>query len=190
MKKNTFVRMIAIALIVMSVMVITIPAMADITDVNVTWTVVNVDHSGDTIPCIRSGMSAGSTCLVQLSGVSSVNVKADTGKIDWVRCKYGNYTGYIHCSYLSFTDSSFRNTFFNNYNLQQGFRGDPVKNLQLFLKKFGYYTIAVDNLFGSGTKSAVKNFQSAKGLTQDGIVGSLTSAKICEAYEMTLLPES
>lgn len=190
MKKNIFTRIIAIALVAMSIMAIAIPALADITDVDVTWTIVSVDHSGDTVPCIRSGMSAGSTCLVQLSDVSSVRVKANTGKIDWIRCQYGNYTGYIHCSYLSFTNSSFRKTFFNNYNLQQGFRGDPVKNLQLFLKKFGYYTYTVDNLFGSKTKSAVKSFQGAKGLTQDGIVGSLTSAEIWDAYELTLLPES
>ena len=42
---------------------------------------------------------------------------------------------------------------------------------QFILSAKGYYTGAMDALFGSGTESAVKAFQKSKGLTSDGIVG-------------------
>lgn len=178
MKKNIFTRILAIALVAVSVMTIAIPAMASTTHVYVGWTTVSLDHPGTVAPCIYSGMSASTTLICNLSEVDTVQVKADTGSIYWIRCKYGSYEGYIACQYIDFTDATFRKTFFNNHNLQQGFKGEPVRNLQLFLKKLGYYNIKIDDLFGSGTKKAVENFQNVQGLTIDGIAGSATSAEI------------
>ena len=42
------------------------------------------------------------------------------------------------------------------------------------LKNWGYYTGAVDGIFGAKTKEAVKYFQRKNGLTADGIVGNKT----------------
>ena len=50
-----------------------------------------------------------------------------------------------------------------------------VKTVQQKLKDLGYYKLAVDGKFGSGTTAAVKNFQKAKGLAADGIVGDKTA---------------
>ena len=50
--------------------------------------------------------------------------------------------------------------------------------VQKRLKKWGYYTGAVDGINGPKTKAAVKKFQKKYGLTQDGIVGPLTAAKM------------
>ena len=50
--------------------------------------------------------------------------------------------------------------------------------VQKRLKKWGYYTGAVDGINGPKTKAAVKKFQKRYGLTQDGIVGPLTAAKM------------
>jgi len=50
--------------------------------------------------------------------------------------------------------------------------------VQKRLKKWGYYTGAVDGINGPKTKSAVKKFQKKYGLTQDGVVGPLTAAKM------------
>ena len=50
--------------------------------------------------------------------------------------------------------------------------------VQKRLKKWGYYTGAVDGINGPKTISAVKRFQKKYGLTQDGIVGPLTAAKM------------
>lgn len=58
--------------------------------------------------------------------------------------------------------------------LRQGSRGGEVKEVQQRLKKWGYYSGAVDGIFGSGTKKAVIAFQKKNGLTADGIVGKAT----------------
>ena len=50
--------------------------------------------------------------------------------------------------------------------------------VQKRLKKWGYYTGAVDGINGPKTIAAVKKFQKRYGLTQDGIVGPLTAAKL------------
>ena len=50
--------------------------------------------------------------------------------------------------------------------------------VQKRLKKWGYYTGNVDGINGPKTIAAVKKFQKRYGLTQDGIVGPLTAAKM------------
>ena len=50
--------------------------------------------------------------------------------------------------------------------------------VQTRLKKWGYYTGAVDGINGPKTIAAVKAFQKKYGLTQDGIVGSKTCNKL------------
>ncbi|MGW2353502.1 penicillin-insensitive murein endopeptidase [Actinacidiphila glaucinigra] len=54
-----------------------------------------------------------------------------------------------------------------------GNRGTDVVALQHLLAAHGR-TVAVDGVFGSGTRSAVVDFQQSKGLTADGIVGPAT----------------
>jgi len=46
--------------------------------------------------------------------------------------------------------------------------------MQYLINYWGYNTVTADGIFGSGTLTAVKNFQSKKGLTADGIVGTNT----------------
>lgn len=53
-----------------------------------------------------------------------------------------------------------------------------ITEVQKRLKKWGYYTGNVDGINGPLTISAVKRFQKKYGLTQDGIVGPLTAAKM------------
>lgn len=78
--------------------------------------------------------------------------------------------------------------------LRQGMKGDYVKQLQKRLIELGYSvgSAGADGDFGSGTLAAVKKFQKAAGLTQDGVVGAKTwaaldSAKPKEAtYKVTI----
>lgn len=60
--------------------------------------------------------------------------------------------------------------------VKQGSRGDTVKKVQQKLKNWGYYSGAVDGIFGAKTTAAVKLFQKRNGLTVDGIVGNKTLA--------------
>ena len=53
-----------------------------------------------------------------------------------------------------------------------------TREVQTRLKKWGYYTGSVDGINGPKTIAAVKKFQKRYGLTQDGIVGPLTAAKM------------
>lgn len=57
-----------------------------------------------------------------------------------------------------------------------GSTGGEVSEIQSRLKEWGYYSGAVDGIFGTATKNAVIKFQKANGLTPDGIVGSKTLA--------------
>lgn len=63
-------------------------------------------------------------------------------------------------------------------NVKKGAEGNLTKTLQGALICHGYSTNGFDGIFGSGTESAVKKFQKAKGLTQDGIAGKNTWTKL------------
>lgn len=58
--------------------------------------------------------------------------------------------------------------------LRQGDTGNDVKEVQRKLKQWGYYTGAVDGIYGAGTKKAVIYFQQKNGLVADGICGTKT----------------
>ncbi|MBR0537388.1 MAG: spore cortex-lytic enzyme [Clostridia bacterium] len=55
-----------------------------------------------------------------------------------------------------------------------GSRGEEVRQIQKKLKDAGYYTGAVDGIFGAKTRDAVKAFQRDCGLTVDGVAGPKT----------------
>lgn len=62
--------------------------------------------------------------------------------------------------------------------LKKGASGNITKLLQEKLVKLGYSTNGVDSIFGSGTYSAVREFQKTRGLSADGIVGQNTWRKL------------
>ena len=57
--------------------------------------------------------------------------------------------------------------------IKKGSKGPDVEECQVLLNKNGFKT-SVDGVFGSGTETSVKAFQSSRGLTADGIVGPAT----------------
>jgi hypothetical protein len=65
--------------------------------------------------------------------------------------------------------------------IKQGATGDLVYILQGLLYCRGYDPGGLDGEFGSKTLAAVKKFQSAKGLTADGVAGADTFASLCAA---------
>ena len=52
------------------------------------------------------------------------------------------------------------------------------RTIQTKLKRWGYYKGAVDGIYGSQTREAVKYFQRKNGLSVDGIVGPKTAAAL------------
>ena len=67
-----------------------------------------------------------------------------------------------------------------NPYLSTGSRGSGVSWLQTALNKANNAGLAVDGIFGAGTKQAVTNFQNAYGLAADGIAGVNTINKLVE----------
>ena len=61
---------------------------------------------------------------------------------------------------------------------KQGSSGETVKQIQTRLKNWGYYSYAVDGIYGSRTTAAVKKFQKNNGLEEDGIAGPATLSKM------------
>nr|WP_237418657.1 peptidoglycan-binding protein [Halobacillus litoralis] len=62
--------------------------------------------------------------------------------------------------------------------MQPGDTGEEVKILQRHLANNGFYSGSIDGSYGPGTKSAVRNFQSANGLTIDGMAGPETLSSL------------
>lgn len=65
--------------------------------------------------------------------------------------------------------------------LKVGSTGEKVTQLQQDLTALGYYYGDITGHYGSLTKTAVKKFQKAKGITQDGIAGTTTLNAIAKA---------
>ena len=61
--------------------------------------------------------------------------------------------------------------------IKNGSTGESVKWLQWELNEAGY-NLNIDGVFGSGTLTALKDFQSKNGLTVDGICGPATRTKL------------
>ncbi len=63
-------------------------------------------------------------------------------------------------------------------SLSYGDSGTRVRNLQSSLKALGYYSGAVDGVYGSGTVAAVKRFEKSYGKTQTGIATVALQTKL------------
>ncbi len=65
--------------------------------------------------------------------------------------------------------------------LQKGSTNPAVRDLQEALQALGQNPGPIDGVFGEQTEAAVRAFQQAKGLTVDGVVGTITWRNIDEA---------
>ena len=61
---------------------------------------------------------------------------------------------------------------------KHGLSEEEIRAVQKKLKNWGYYSGAVDGIYGEKTTAAVKYFQRKNGLTADGIVGARTAEKL------------
>ena len=93
--------------------------------------------------------------------------------------------GYIHSYFLdSTTPSSVRPASsilaFGGDTLKYGSTGIGVYNMQLILYNHGYLNSIndCDGIYGSKTLTALKAFQNFYGLTDDGLAGTQTKAKL------------
>ena len=73
--------------------------------------------------------------------------------------------------------------------LRKGDQGPEVVTLQVALAELGYLTTASDGIYGTGTQTAVKAFQSDNGLDADGIAGRQTQAVLYQKSSVTPIPD-
>lgn len=163
-------KLIAIILSLLSLFSLSIPACAA-TTVSLSWCNAIADNEAGVV-YIRSSMSDSSSMLATLTFGTELQVKADTGSMQWFRAKYNGITGYCRTTFVS--PSNEKTTWFSSSTLRRGFIGEPVANLQRALNNYRSYNLDTDGIFGSATEEAVIDFQVRKHLDDDGLVGSKT----------------
>ena len=149
---------------------------------------------------VRAEPSSNGKTLDLVRKGTALTVTALTG--DWFQVSYGGSTGYVASAYVRLTGGSGSAVVTTptatptpaptqaptatpvpaSATLKEGSRGDAVKALQQKLIALGYLTGTADGAYGSGTKSAVRAFQSANGLTADGTAGPQTLTVLDTAY--------
>lgn len=133
------------------------------------------DHSGD---CDHVGIveSVGSSRITTIEGNTSSGNAGSQSNGDGVYRRYrtrSQIAKAIRPAYEAETSGGGT----CNVTVQEvknGSKGGSVYVLQAFLKQKGYYTGKVDGEAGSLTEKAIKAFQKAMGLSQDGIAGTNT----------------
>lgn len=179
MKKSIIKRLVALALVIVSVFSISAVAMAE------TVKYVNVT------PNVNFRETPGGALICRILYGEPVTVLSTTtsGGESWSKCTYDGDTGYIMSKYLSTTKPTAAPT--DDYapylgshrstdDLEEGDSGRAVKNLQLILNDLGYYCGTADGDFGPKTLAQVKAYQKANGLADDGIVGEKTKSALWE----------
>lgn len=134
-----------------------------------------VNTPGDTLN-VRDAANAKGRKLGELAHGSAVEVYglADNG---WVLIQQGGLRGWVNGKYL--TDCAARPELARILKLTTPhLRGEDVRWAQGRLNALGYDCGKADGIFGPNTDKAVKAFQRANGLSQDGDIGPKTWAKL------------
>ena len=131
---------------------------------------------------LREKASSTSDALQTLPKGTKLEILGKSGS--WYKVTYGKYTGYVYKTYVSVTKTaSSSSSSSSTTRLEKGSTGSDVKDLQIKLKKLGYYDAYVDGDYGDTTVAAVKAFQKKYNLTADGIAGKETLKKLDSVYE-------
>lgn len=134
-----------------------------------------VNTPGDTLN-VRDEANAKGTKLGELKDRSLVEVYGLAGN-GWVLIQQGSLRGWVNGKYL--TDYTAKPELTRILKLKSpNMRGEDVRWAQARLNALGYNSGTPDGIFGPNTDKAVKAFQRANGLSQDGDIGPKTWAKL------------
>lgn len=137
------------------------------------------DHSGD---CDHVGIveSVGSSRITTIEGNTSSGNAGSQSNGDGVYRRYRTRSQIAKAIRPAY-DAETSGGGTCNVTVQEVKNGSNSAScyvLQAYLKSKGYYTGKVDGIAGSLTEKAIKAFQKAKGLSQDGIAGQKTWAAV------------
>lgn len=204
MKHSIFTRIIAIALVVLSVMAISIPAYA-VSHCTTSKSGVNVRksaNSGSDRICQIS--NTGTAVDVLCEAVGTTISGSSSTKWYYVRVAGGSNAGkygYIHSSLVSGFSSndldrpSSKSEAFGPSLLKSGSKGSEVRNVQYVLYLEGYLDEdEIDGAFGSKTTAALEKYQRAhfgygadwEPDPADGIAGDQTKTEMWNDHENAL----
>lgn len=115
---------------------------------------------------LRAKANTNSDILITIPGGTEISVEGKSG--GWTKTSYKGHTGYVSTEYLmDLTRSGY-------YPLKLGDDNPYVQELQKRLIDLGYLSGRADSKFEQSTYDAVKAFQKANKMTQDGIAGGET----------------
>lgn len=134
-----------------------------------------VNTPGDTLN-VRDAANAKGDKLGELKDRSLVEIYGLAGN-GWVLIQQGSLRGWVNGKYL--TDYSAKPELTRILKLKSpNMRGEDVRWAQARLNALGYNSGTPDGIFGPNTDKAVKAFQRANGLSQDGDIGPKTWEKL------------
>ena len=167
-------------MVVMSVLAVTIPALATATGV---YNMAAVH--------LRSTVGGTSLGLVSKNATCNILSESTVGGVKWYKVKITshtsnspdlyNKTGWSQARYITTSGGSIPSgpqnitDAFGTANLSIGSQGNYVRNVQACLVEKNY-NIVIDGDFGNATYAAVCDYQVTVGVLSDGIVGPNTKA--------------
>ena len=121
----------------------------------------------------------GVVAIVALTSVSAVASALTVQEVLDLR-EAGFSTSQIEAMFgaSSSSSSSSSESFSYDYTVKRGSSNSEVRELQKCLNSLGHNAGVVDGVFGGKTQSAVVSYQSANGLSADGVVGPRTGASL------------
>lgn len=132
---------------------------------------------GTTAKHIGIVTEVGAGYIKAIEGNTAVGNDSNGGKV-MERTRYSNsILGYAY-PYSNVKVTGGDTVSITLHTLKNGSKGENVEALQILLNGRGYSCGTVDGEFGAKTLAAVKKFQKAEKLTQDGIVGAKTWAAL------------
>ena len=115
---------------------------------------------------LRAKANTNSDTLITIPGGTEIPVEGRSG--GWTKTSYKGHSGYVSTDYLmELTRSGY-------YPLKVGDENPYVQELQRRLIELGYLSGRADSKFEQSTLDAVKAFQKANKMKQDGIAGGET----------------
>ncbi|MHB1314316.1 MAG: SH3 domain-containing protein [Christensenellales bacterium] len=117
---------------------------------------------------LRSAPSTSGDILTEMKRGAAVT--AYSIQDNWVKIECAGKEGYVRGDLITYTIPS------GMYltDLSPGMKCQAVTNLQIALKKKGFFNVAANGVYGSATKAAVAKFQSFVYLKSDGVAGVQT----------------
>ncbi|MBR0464485.1 MAG: SpoIID/LytB domain-containing protein [Clostridia bacterium] len=123
---------------------------------------------------MRAAPSSGAAILMRLKNGARVSVSSISG--GWAQITVDGRTGYVSAAYLKPVSGGGDASGYQT--LRYGDTGESVKALQRRLKQMGYFTGEIGGNYLTLTETAVKAWQRANGLAQDGVATPEIQARI------------